>query len=46
MLKITADFAHCRFEIGNGAGNPVRADLTIFHWTGAYYDTIASDDAR
>jgi len=39
-------FAHCRFEISNGSGNPVRADLTIFHWTGAYYDTIASDDAR
>ena len=39
-------FAHCSFAIGNGSGNPVRADLSVFHWTGAYYDTVTSDDAR
>ena len=46
FAKTYSGFAHCRFEIGNASGNPVRADLTIFHWTGAYYETVASDDAR
>ena len=39
-------FARCSFAIGNASGNPVRANLTVFHWTGSYYDTIAADDAR
>lgn len=39
-------FARCSFAVGNASENPVRANLSIFHWTGAYYDTIAKDDAR
>jgi subtilase family serine protease len=39
-------FARCSFAIGNASGNPVRANLSVFHSTGAYYDTLANDDAR
>ena len=39
-------FARCSFAIGNASVNPVRANLSLFHWTGTYYDTLANDDAR
>jgi hypothetical protein len=39
-------FARCSFAIGNASGNPVRANLSVFHWAGAYYDTLANTDAR
>lgn len=39
-------FARCSFALGNASRNPVRANLSVFHWTGSYYDTIVADDAR
>ena len=39
-------FARCSFAISNASESPARANLFVFHWTGAYYDTIANDDAR
>jgi hypothetical protein len=38
-------FSRCRFVIyGDPAG--VRANISIFHFTGTYYETLALDDAR
>jgi len=37
-------FARCRFS----GSNPdwIRANLSVFHWTGTYYETLAIDSAR
>jgi subtilase family serine protease len=38
-------YARCRFAATNAPGT-IRANLSVYHYTGAYYDTIAKDDAR
>jgi hypothetical protein len=37
-------FARCRFTVADPAW--IRANITVFHWTGTYYATLAIDDAR
>jgi hypothetical protein len=37
-------FARCRFS--NVNENFIRANISVFHWTGTYYDTLAIDSAR
>jgi hypothetical protein len=39
-------FAYCRIDLPNGAGNTVRANLTVLHFTGSSYDTLAASQAR
>jgi subtilase family serine protease len=38
-------FARCRFSAANAPG-AIRANLSIFHWNGTYWDTLASSEAR
>jgi hypothetical protein len=37
-------FARCRFT--SSAPGTVRANLTVFHWTGTYFDTLANAEAH
>lgn len=37
-------FARCRFSVSNE--NYIRANVSVFHWTGSYYETLATDSAR
>jgi hypothetical protein len=39
-------FAYCRFNLGAEAKASFRANMTVFHYTGAFYDTIAFSEAR
>jgi hypothetical protein len=39
-------FAYCHIDLPNEAGNTVRADLTVLHFTGSFYDTLATSQAR
>jgi hypothetical protein len=39
-------FAYCRFNLGSAAGGTVRANSTVFHFTGVYYETLAFSEAR
>jgi len=38
-------FAHCRVTV-NGTPSNIRANLTVFHWTGTYYDSLATAEVR
>jgi hypothetical protein len=39
-------FAYCLFNIGNEAKANFRANLTVFHYTGSFYDSLALSEAR
>lgn len=39
-------FAYCRFNLPSEAGITVRANITVFHYTGAFYETLALSEAR
>ena len=39
-------FAYCRFNLGSAAGGTVRANLSVFHSTGVYFETLALSEAR
>ena len=40
-------FAICRFELDNNeVKNNVRANISVFHFTGAFYQTLALSEAR
>ena len=39
-------FAYCRFNLPNEAGSSIRANSSVFHSTGAYYETLALSEAR
>jgi hypothetical protein len=40
-------FAICRFELDNNeVKNNVRANISVFHFTGVFYDTLALSEAR
>ena len=38
-------FARCRFTV-SGSASKIRANISVFHYTGSYYDTLAIDSAR
>ena len=38
-------FARCRFTFSVPPGD-IRANLSVFHWTGAFYYTLAMSEAR
>ncbi len=37
-------FARCRFAVSSS--DYIRANISVFHWTGSYYETLAIDSAR
>ena len=37
-------FARCRFS--NVNGDNVRANISVFRWTGTYYETLSTSEAR
>jgi hypothetical protein len=39
-------YAYCRFNLPNEVGTAVRANIAVFHYTGAYYETLALSEAR
>jgi hypothetical protein len=44
--KTYTGFAYCRINLPSEAGSTVRANLTVFHYTGAFFDTLALSEAR
>jgi hypothetical protein len=47
LLQSTySGFAYCRFNLPNEVGTAVRANMTVFHSTGTYYETLALSEAR
>ena len=39
-------FARCRVSVIAGSGGAVRANLSVFYYTGSYYQTLALSEAR